>query len=168
LGIVAVVALASSWTSPWYCCQCYHCGAGVTVVVTMAPLPTLFGRHQRCGAGVSSLLRRRYCLGGIALATWTSVPFVGGGASGGLRIHFKLPWSLAWYPLYPPGHVMPEPPVSSSLVLRSSLHSSFVAPSPSFGLLRLGGLSGQHLGWVSGAMPAAPNSVTAAWARPHH
>ncbi len=147
---IAVEALALLKSSRWRHCQC---SLGTITVVVLA---------------LSSLSCRHYPLGGIALAMWTSVPFIEGGASGGLCSNLKLPSSLAWYPLYPSGHALPEPPLSSSLVSCSSWHSLFMAPSPSFGLLHLGGPSGQHLGWVSGAMPATPNSITAVWARPHH
>ncbi len=56
LGIVAVMALASLGMLPWRCCQCCRCSASITAVVAMAPLPMLFGHHQRCGAGVVILV----------------------------------------------------------------------------------------------------------------
>jgi hypothetical protein len=86
---IAIATLASLRSLRWHRCQ--RCLGTITIVVL----------------ALSSLSRWCHPLGGIALATWMSVPFIGGGASGGLRSHLELLSSLEWYLLYPPGHATP-------------------------------------------------------------
>jgi hypothetical protein len=93
-GIIADVTLAPLG----HCC---HCGTGVIIDVALALLPTLPLQHlasprllqwrrcQRClgtitvvALALSSLSHWHHRLGSIALATWTSVPFIGVGPLG--------------------------------------------------------------------------------------
>ena len=120
---------------------------GAVVNVTRAVLPLGHWRCDPCCAG--SLLGRNRPCNAVA----------GGGASGASQ-----PFQAAVVP----SMTRRAPSPSSSLLLLPPLHSSPMTPSPSFGLLRLGGPSRQHVGWgLKGyASTVAPKIATAAWAGP--
>jgi hypothetical protein len=120
---------------------------GAVANVTRAVLPSGHWRCDPCCAG--SLLGRNRPCNAIA----------GGGALGASQ-----PFQAAIVP----SMSRQAPLTSSSLLLLPPLHSLPMTPSPSFGLLRLGGPSRQHVGWgLKGyASTVAPKIATAAWAGP--